>query len=171
MINTQQQISSFSAGISVKISEQPWFWHLSNQPSTDPTHRPLHISPIPDASVEPSNILVRTARPHLHQLNRAIRFHVFRPKLHPITLAGGASRISNQNSVRITQPGSTQKNPTNHPSIFPSQGPFQISTQTSVHIAQLGSISKNPREPPYTVPSKDPISAQANFHQKTLATR
>ena len=28
MVYIQQQISSFSAGFLVKMSEQPWFWHL-----------------------------------------------------------------------------------------------------------------------------------------------
>ena len=28
MVHIQQQISSFSAGVSVRMSEQPWFWYL-----------------------------------------------------------------------------------------------------------------------------------------------
>ena len=66
MVYIQQQILSFSAGVSKneRTNSVPAF--LSNQLSTDPTQHIFHSSPSQDPSVEPSNILVQTARPHLH---------------------------------------------------------------------------------------------------------
>ena len=44
----QQQISSFRDGVSVKMSQQPWFWHLWEawRPSSPPKHL-IHTSTYP----------------------------------------------------------------------------------------------------------------------------
>ena len=146
MVYIQQQIISFSVGILVHMSKKHWFRYLwavgrpPNPPSTRSTH-----SPTPDPSVWTSDILFRTAEPHLHPLPRAPHFHAFQPQILLIPPAGGRSKNSNQNFFRIPQPGSSQKNPTKNPSRFPSWVTLKLSNQKSFHITQLGSIQNVPR--------------------------
>ena len=106
------------------MSEQPWFRHLwSVGRPLIPPHTHSTQSSIPDPSVWPSDILFRSAQPHLHPFHRALHFHVFWPKILLIPPARGRSKI-----------------PTKIPSGPPSQYPVKISNQPSLQMSQPGSI-------------------------------
>ena len=124
MVYIQQQISSFSMGVLIGMSKQPWFRHLwvVGRPLIPSSTHSTHL-PSPDPSVWLRDILFWTAWAHIHTFHRVFHFHVFQPKILLTLPAGGRFNISDQKSVRIPQPECIQKLLTNHPSIFPSWGP------------------------------------------------
>ena len=144
MVYIRQHISSFYAGVLVKMSEQPRFHHLlsTNRPLTQPsTHSTFHqsqIRPLVQATSSlrpPDHISINFIKKFTFMLSDQKYIQLPKPK--------GASKISDQNSDRISQTGYIQKLPTNNFSLFPSRGLFPISTQIYVHISQIGYISKH----------------------------
>ena len=91
----------------VRLGENEWVTlvsaPLSNQLPNEPTQNPFNISTILDLSAEPSNIIFRTAQPHLHPLHREIHFYVF-----------------DQNSIWLPQSGGHPELLTKTPSGFTS---------------------------------------------------
>ena len=107
MVYIQQQISSFDTGISVRMSQKPWFWHpLSIQSSTKPSKHPTHIfsNPGPVRWTERHHFSGRpTKTPSDHPSTSSSHFPTKIPFKSPSRCP---FKISNQNSFQITQPGS-----------------------------------------------------------------
>ena len=111
IVYIQQHISSFSAGISVCMSQQPWFWHLwaSSRPPSPSKMQPTH-SLTQDLPVGPSNTLLMTAQPKLHMIARAPHHHNFQPKFIPNYLDGVHSKFTGE---------TTPAAPSSHPYTLP----------------------------------------------------
>ena len=128
------------------MSKQPWFWHLWAggriliPPSTHSTRFPS-----PDPCVWSRFTLFWTTRPHLHIFHRVLHFHVFQPKILLILLAGGRSKIYNQNYFRIPLSGSNTKFPIKHPSTSPRYGLFQNFPETA-HVSNLSHTQLQPKQ-------------------------
>ena len=95
MVYIQQQILSFSTGVSFKMSQQPYFG-ISDQPAI---HQAKHTQtlthhPILDPFNGLNNTPLLTTPPSLHLIARARFYPSFQPKLLKNHRAGAQSKIS-----------------------------------------------------------------------------
>ena len=142
MVYTQQQISSFSTGVSVKMSQQPWFQHLW-APCRPPSQAHTH-----DSHIIPS----RT-----HRVDRAPRLQWPSNQTSIWWPEHITPTISHQVSSNITELGPIPKFPTETWSTYPSWGPFRFPNHPSFHFPELRSDWKFLRKPPSHAPSSFPF--------------
>ena len=137
MVYIQQQISSFSANLSVQMSQKPWFWYLwaSCHLSILPSPRSAQFLTL-NPSVWPSSILFWTPDQNSIWLTELLTII-----------------ISDQTSFQITKPGQLKFSQEN--SIWPPEfRPIRPPKKNSKKIPQQHTFYKNtPREPPSTPPT------------------
>ena len=107
MVYIQQQISSFSTGVSVRMNNKPWFWHLyAGHHLMIPPHTHFTLSPSlpPSASLitSTSNLYTKTPSDGPSRMP----FHKFQPKFLPDTRAGVQPKNSDQTPIQISHMGS-----------------------------------------------------------------
>ena len=157
VVYIQQQILLFSTGILVCMSSQPWFRHLwaGSRPPIPP-HTHSKFLPRSDLCVCPSDILFRTARPHLHPFQRPLHLPISLPKILLIIPTGGLFKLSNQISCQIPQLGS-RKTTNQLSSRFPTRDPSWTFQPRHLTHCPARVHSKNVRQSPTVRPELTPI--------------